>query len=78
MSIETYKAKLNGPATTASKTKASPKPKPKTAAKKKQAAEVQILHPQPILSFSFRLVSRGLSAPSAEESQLLPARRLVS
>ena len=37
MAIETYKAKLNGPATTAGKKKASPKPKPKTTAKKKQA-----------------------------------------
>ena len=37
MSIETYKAKLNGPATTADKKKASPKPKRKATARKKQA-----------------------------------------
>ena len=36
MSIDTYKKKLNGPATT-SKKKASPKPKRKTSTKKKQA-----------------------------------------
>ena len=37
MSIETYKAKLKGPATRSGKKKTSPKPKRKTAARKKQA-----------------------------------------
>ena len=37
MSIETYKAKMHGPATTNGKKKASPKPKGKTPAKKRQA-----------------------------------------
>ena len=37
MSIETYKAKLNGPATKAGKRKSQPKPKRKTAAGKNQA-----------------------------------------
>ena len=36
MSIETYKAKLDGPATTAGKKNAAPKPKRKTTARKKQ------------------------------------------
>ena len=37
MSIETYKKKLNGPATTTDKKKAPPKPKRKTTGRKKQA-----------------------------------------
>ena len=37
MSIETYKAKLDGPATTAEKKKTAPKSKRKTTTRKKQA-----------------------------------------